>query len=231
MASLHSVERKQDAPRFAVDLALRAIEEAVAEYPKAALFELADRGYRSVFAQLVSCIISLRTLDEVTLPTALALLKIAPTPAAMLELGVKGLDRAIKASTFHDVKARRLYAIARYAVDHLGGDLPCDERVLSSFSGVGPKTANLVMAIACGEPRIAVDVHVHRVTNRWGLIHTTTPEATLTALTAKAPRPLWTDVNRLLVPFGKHICTGRLPRCSACPVASMCRRVGVGKHR
>jgi endonuclease-3 len=101
----------------------------------------------------------------------------------------------------------------------------------SLFEGVGPKCANLVLGIACGEARIGVDVHVHRVTNRWGYVQAATPERTMTALEAKLPKQYWVEINRLLVPFGKHICTRQQPRCSTCAVREMCQQVGVGAHR
>jgi endonuclease-3 len=76
-----------------------------------------------------------------------------------------------------------------------------------------------------------VDVHVDRVTNRWGYVQEKTPEKTMVALAAKLPKKYWVEINRLLVPFGKHVCTGKLPKCSACPVLDMCRQVGVTAHR
>jgi endonuclease-3 len=88
-----------------------------------------------------------------------------------------------------------------------------------------------VLGIACGQPFISVDIHVHRVTNRWGYVKASTPEKTMLALEAKFPPEHWIDINRLLVPFGKHICTGTLPKCSTCPVLEMCQQVGVKAHR
>ena len=88
-----------------------------------------------------------------------------------------------------------------------------------------------MLGIACGQAQIGVDVHVHRVTNRWGYVAEKTPEKTMTALEAKLPKQYWVEINRLLVPFGKHVCTGTLPKCSTCPVLDMCRQVGVGSHR
>ena len=96
---------------------------------------------------------------------------------------------------------------------------------------MGPKCANLVLGIACGMSHIGVDVHVHRVTNRWGYVSAPTPERTMEALEAKLPERYRVEINRLLVPFGKHVCTGRLPKCSTCPVLDMCRQVGVTEHR
>jgi endonuclease III len=95
----------------------------------------------------------------------------------------------------------------------------------------GPKCANLVLGIACGQPRIGVDVHVHRVTNRWGYVTAATPERSLAELERVLPERHHVAINRLLVPFGKHVCTGRAPRCSSCPVLDMCRQVGVTSQR
>ena len=216
---------------FDIDQALSRIEEAVRPFPKAALFELADEGFASPFELLVACIISIRTLDEVTLVCARRLFGLARTPEALSRLPVETIDEAIGVSTFHEPKARQIREIARRIVAEHGGKLPCRDDVLLSFAGVGPKCANLVLGIGCGEARIGVDIHVHRVTNRWGYVHETTPEKTMAALEEKLPRRYWVTINRLLVPFGKHVCTGKLPKCSTCPVLDMCRQVGVGKHR
>ncbi|HXG19802.1 MAG TPA: endonuclease III [Methylomirabilota bacterium] len=216
---------------FDINTAMRRIDDAVRPFAKAALFELAEEGFRSPFEQLVACIISIRTLDEVMLPTARRLFALARTPAAVSKLSVEAIDEHITACTFHEVKAKQIQQIARRIVDEYGGELPCDPAVLLSFHGVGPKCANLVLGIACNQPRIGVDIHVHRVTNRWGYVHTPTPEKTTVALEAILPRQYWIEINRLLVPFGKHICTGRLPKCSTCPVLAMCQQVGVTTHR
>lgn len=216
---------------FDVDVAIRRIREAVKPFPAAAMFELRDRGHGTLFRQLVGCILSIRTRDEVSLPAALRLLEQAPTPEAMLRLTPARIDALISDVTFHEAKARQIHEIARRAVEDHAGELPCDAAVLRSFAGVGPKCANLALGIACGVPVIAVDIHVHRVTNRWGIVDTATPEQTMVALEKVLPKRYWIEINRLLVPFGKHICTGRLPRCSTCPVLDMCRQVGVTAHR
>jgi endonuclease-3 len=216
---------------FDIALALRRIRQAVKPFAKAALFELHDEGFRSPFEQLVACIISIRTLDETTLPTARRLFEAARTPAEMARLTVAEIDARIRACTFHEPKAATIHAIAHRVVAEFGGDLPCDPDTLLSFRGVGPKCANLVLGIACGRPFIGVDVHVHRVTNRWGYVATSTAEKTMKALEAKLPQRYWVEINKLLVPFGKHICTGTAPRCSTCPVLEMCQQVGVTRHR
>lgn len=214
-----------------IDLAMERIEEAVRPFPKAALFELAEDGFFSPFEQLIACIISIRTYDEVMLPVARRFFERARTAEAVSRLSVAEIDALIHDSSFHERKAAQILALAGRIVAEFGGDLPCDREVLLSFAGVGPKCAHLVMGIACGQARIGVDIHVHRVTNRWGYVQATTPERTTVALEAKLPGRYWVEINRLLVPFGKHICTGRLPRCSTCPVLEMCQQVGVAAHR
>jgi endonuclease-3 len=216
---------------FDIEVAAARIREVTRPYPKAALFELAERGHRSVFELLVACILSIRTRDETTLPAAQRLFAVARTPEAMTRLSWEEIDRQIGDCTFHEPKARQILAIARRTLEEYGDDLPCDREVLLSFHGVGPKCANLVLGIACNQPFISVDVHVHRVTNRWGYVQTPTPEKTMAALQEKLPQPYWIEINALLVPFGKHVCTGHLPRCSTCPVLDMCRQVGVQAHR
>lgn len=215
---------------FDVNEVLARVRVAIVPFPAAALFELAEEGHASVFEQLVACILSTRTRDETTVAVARRLFAAAPTPEAMSRLGPSAIDALIEPSTFHEPKALQIHAIARRAVE-LGGTLPCDPAVIEAFHGVGPKCAGLVLGIACGQPRIAVDVHVHRVTNRWGYVRTTSPEQTMAALEKKLPRDHWIAINRLLVPFGKHVCTGSRPRCSTCPVLAFCRQVNVGEHR
>jgi endonuclease-3 len=207
------------------------IEQAIRPFKKAAMFELAEQGYRSLFEQLVACIVSIRTLDEVSAPAARKLFEVARTPAQLAALGVSRIDKLIHAATFHEPKAKTIRELARRVVKEFGGKLPCDLQALLSFRGVGPKCAHLAMGIACGQPYISVDIHVHRVTNRWGYANAPTPEKTLSQLELKLPKEHWIDINRLLVPFGKHICTGKLPHCSTCPVLAYCRQVGVTAHR
>lgn len=216
---------------FDIDLAIKLISNAVRPFPKAAMFELAEGGFNSPFEQLVACMISIRTYDEVSLPTARRLFARARTPAQMSKMTPDEIDSLINTSTFHERKAAQIHVIAKRVMDEYDGKLPCDSDVLRSFSGVGPKCANLVLGIACGQPYISVDIHVHRVTNRWGYVKASTPEKTMAALETKLPQKHWVDINRLLVPFGKHICTGTLPKCSTCPMLDMCQQVGVKAHR
>jgi endonuclease-3 len=216
---------------FDIDEVMRRIRAVVAGYPDAAMFALRELGYGTLFQQLVACIVSIRTTDEVSLPTALALLVRAPTPAEVADLDVRDIDAAIHSSTFHAAKAAQIHAIARRAVQEFRGELPADAEVLRSFAGVGPKCANLALGVARGVPLISVDVHVWRVVNRWGYVAGRTPDATREALERVLPKKYWIEINRRLVPFGKRVCTGARPKCSTCPVLEYCRQVGVTDPR
>ena len=216
---------------FDIDVALERIEAAVTHYPKAAMFELAESGYASPFEQLIACLISVRTRDEVSLIAAPRLFAIARTPEALAETPVARIAGALHDVTFGPRKAEDILAIAIRTRDEFGGALPCDAEILQSFAGIGPKCANLTLGVACGEPVISVDIHVHRVTNRWGYVRASTPEKTMVALEGVLPERHRIAINRLLVPFGKHICTGVRPKCSTCPVLAMCQQVGVTSHR
>jgi endonuclease-3 len=214
-----------------IDEMMDRIRVAVQPFAKAALFELYEDGYTSAFEQLVACMISIRTLDEVTLPTARKLFSRARTPAEMVQLTSAEIDDLIHTSSFHERKAGQIRALAQRVLTEFGGVLPCDAEIMMSFDGVGLKCTNLTLGIACDVKRVSADVHVDRITNRWGYVSTRTPEATSQALEAKLPEKYWIEINRLLVPFGKHICTGKLPRCSTCPVRVYCQQVGVTTHR
>jgi endonuclease-3 len=219
------------AASFDVRRALTRIRRAVRPLPKAAMFALADDGYRSVFQQLVACVLSIRTRDEVSLVAARRLFAAAAEPEAITALDLRAIDRLIGDVTFHQAKARQIREIARRTVEAYAGRLPCDAEVLRGFRGVGPKCAHLALGVACGSPAVSVDIHVHRVTNRWGYVRAATPERTMAALERVLPPRYWIEINALLVPFGKHVCTGRLPRCSSCPVLDQCAQVGVTSWR
>ncbi|MDX2229292.1 MAG: endonuclease III [Leptolyngbyaceae cyanobacterium bins.349] len=216
---------------FDIDQAIAHLRAAVEPFPKAAMFALADEGFDSLFEQLIACIISIRTYDEVSLPVSRHLFTQANTPEAMSQLSITEIESLIRESTYADRKAAQIHAIATQIIDQHDGELPSDVNVLLSFNGVGPKCAHLALGVACHQPYISVDTHVHRVTNRWGYVQTKTPEKTTLALAAQLPKQYWIEINRLLVPFGKHICTGTRPHCSTCPLLDRCEQVGVPNHR
>jgi len=189
------------------------------------------RKKRDPFRVLVSTVISLRTKDEVTMEASRRLFAVAATPAKLGALGVRTIEKAIYPAGFYKTKARALKQIARRIESEYGGVVPDTIDELLSFKGVGRKTATLVVSLGYGKDAICVDTHVHRVSNRMGLVKTSTPTETEFALMKVLPRKRWIGYNELLVSFGQHICTPISPRCTACEARRLCDRIGVIKHR
>jgi len=186
---------------------------------------------RSPFRLLVACVISLRTKDEVTADASRRLFEIAATPDRLAELDVDRIAKAIYPAGFYNTKARQLREIGGIIRDSYYGEVPADEDRLLAMPGVGRKTANLVLGLGFGIPAICVDTHVHRISNRLGLVATKTPEQTERALNRVLPQDLWIPINDWLVTFGQNCCHPTSPRCSTCPIADQCPRVGVTRSR
>ena len=216
---------------FDIDEAFRRLRLALAGLPKAAMFALRDMGHGSPFEQLVSSLISARTRDEVTTPVCLRLFAAARTPEAVAALDEATLAGLLHGATFPEPKARDILALSRRIRDEHGGAVPDTPEGLMAFRGVGPKVAALTLGVAFNKAAISVDIHVHRVANRWGYVSAPTPERSQRALEAVLPRRYWIEINERLVPFGKFVCTGERPRCSDCTLLSMCRQVGVTSRR
>jgi endonuclease-3 len=183
------------------------------------------------FAVLVSTIISLRTRDKVTDAVTPRLLAVAPDAASLARVSERRIARLIYPACFYRTKGRVLRRMAKTLLDRHEGRVPSNLDDLLALHGVGRKTANLVVTLGFGKPGICVDTHVHRITNRLGFVQTKTPDETEAALRAKLPRRFWIPINDWLVVFGQRQCTPLSPRCSTCPVARTCRRVGVGRAR
>ena len=149
----------------------------------------------------------------------------------MLKLSPRQIERLIYPVGFYRTKARVILGICRDLLDRFGGRVPDEIDDLLTLKGVGRKTANLVVTMGYGKPGICVDTHVHRISNRLGYVRTRTPEETEMALRAKLPKRYWIGYNDLLVAFGQNVCTPISPRCSTCPVRTLCRRVGVRTFR
>jgi endonuclease-3 len=186
---------------------------------------------RDPFRVLVSTVISLRTKDEVTDEASRRLFALADTPASLQELNVRTIQKAIYPAGFYKTKARTLKEISRKLVDQYGGRVPDTVEELLTFKGVGRKTATLVVSLGYGRPAICVDTHVHRVSNRLGVVNTSNPTETEFALMDVLPRRYWIGYNELLVRFGQQVCKPISPLCTACPVRRRCPQVGVGVHR
>lgn len=186
---------------------------------------------RSPFHLLVSCVISLRTKDEVTHRASRSLFALADTPAALAALDEKTIADAIYPAGFYRTKAGQLRRIAlQLAADH-DGRVPDGEEALLALPGVGRKTANLVLGLGFGIPAICVDTHVHRISNRLRMVKTKNPEATERALWEVLPKRLWIDINDLLVTFGQNRCHPTSPKCTGCPLDDLCPRIDVTRHR
>ena len=179
----------------------------------------------------MACLLSLRTQDTTTGPAAARLFALADTPHAMLELSARTIERAIYPVGFYRTKARVILGLSRDLLDRFEGGVPDDIDALLTLKGVGRKTANLVVTLGFDKPGICVDTHVHRISNRLGYVRTRTPDETETALRAKLPPRYWIGYNDLLVTFGQNVCAPVSPKCSVCPVARQCRRVGVRTSR
>jgi endonuclease-3 len=204
---------------------------AMPSWSTTALAAVADATARDPFRILIGCLLSLRTRDETTGPAAARLFALADTPAAMLALARRDIERAIFPVGFYRTKARVIQRVCEELTERFGGQVPADLDALLTLHGVGRKTANLVVTFAFHLPGICVDTHVHRISNRLGFVRTATPERTEWALRAKLPRRHWIALNDLLVAFGQNLCQPISPRCSVCPVAGVCHRVGVVRSR
>src|SRR5574341_1082539 len=183
------------------------------------------------FRVLISTILSLRTQDTTTAKVSKRLFELADNPNDMLTRSVKEIEKVIYPIGFYKTKARTIRYICSELVERYKSRVPDDLDELLKLKGVGRKTANLVVTLGYGKPGICVDTHVHRISNRLGYVRTRTPEETETALRAKLPRRYWIGYNDLLVAFGQNVCTPLSPRCSVCPVDSLCRKVGVTRSR
>ncbi len=186
---------------------------------------------RSPFRLLVACVISLRTKDEVTAEASRRLFEIAPTPDRLAKLEEERIARAIYPAGFYNTKAAQLKEIGRIIRDDFDDEVPASEAELLAMPGVGRKTANLVLGLGFGIPAICVDTHVHRISNRLGMVSTKTPAQTERALMQVLPRDLWVPINDLLVTFGQNRCHPTSPRCTDCPLADLCPRIGVTRSR
>jgi endonuclease-3 len=189
------------------------------------------RVKRDPFRTLVGCVLSLRTKDECTAVAAERLFSHADSPSAMLKLGPQRVAELIFPVGFYNQKAKQIMGICELLLDGHDGLVPGEIDELLKLPGVGRKTANLVVTEAFRKPGICVDTHVHRICNRWGYVRTPTPGKTEMALRKKLPEEYWLEINRLLVAYGKRICTPVSPKCSECGLEGMCAQRGVGRRR
>jgi endonuclease-3 len=206
---------------------VRILRKEIRQWPLPAIGHYVE----TPFTTLISCILSLRTQDKTTNAASQRLFTIAETPQRMLATPVDLIQKAIYPVSFYRVKARTIHKICEQLLESFGGDVPDSLEELLKLPGVGRKTANIVVTLGFRKAGIAVDTHVHRISNRLGYVRTRTPDDTEMALRRKLPRRYWIIYNDLLVAYGQNLCKPISPFCSRCKIALYCRRVGVKTRR
>ncbi len=185
-------------------------------------------GYeRTPYAILITTVLSWRTKDEVTLKAAKRLLAIADRPQMMVNVSRETIERAIYPVGFYRQKAKTVLSVSKELVERFSADVPKSLEELTSIKGVGLKTAKIVLESAFGKPYVAVDTHVHRLCNLWGVVHTKTPQETDRVLEELLEDSDKRGLNRLLVSFGQSICKPRSPVCGKCPLKERLQAFGV----
>jgi endonuclease-3 len=212
-----------------IDEVMKILRREVRRWEEPVVGRIARR--KDPFRILIGCLLSLRTKDETTAAASERLFALASTPAAMVRLTPRAIERAIYPVGFYRTKARVVQGVSAAILRDHGGEVPDTIDDLLKLKGVGRKTANLVVTEAHGKYGICVDVHVHRITNRWGYVRTRTPEETERALREKLPRKHWIPINGILVAYGQNLCRPVSPHCSVCRIARTCARAGVVRSR
>ena len=174
------------------------------------------------FRILIATILSARTKDENTTKAADKLFKLYGTPQKLAKAKVKDVEKVIKSVGFYHVKSKRIIEVANLILSKYNGKVPADIDKLVDMPGVGRKTANCVLVYAFEKPAIPVDTHVHRISNRLGLVDTKTPEETEMALREKIPKKYWLDINNTFVMYGQNICKPISPMCYVCKIRKTC---------
>ena len=201
------------------------------KYPRNTTTLNTMRGNATPFEILISCLLSLRARDEVTDVVSKDLFEVAKTPKEILKLSDKKLKKIIFKSGHFNKKAKTLKHVSKELIERFNSQVPKTYDELISIKGIGPKTANIVLAFAFGELVLPIDIHCHRIPNRLGWIETKTPEQTEKELMKILPKKYWREFNSAFVQFGRETCLPVSPKCSECPVGEYCKRIGVLKSR
>ena len=208
---------------------LKKLKKAVRKFRTPSVTVIAKKN--DPFTVLVSCIISLRTRDEVTELASTRLFALAKLPAELLELSNAKIEKAIYPAAFYRNKTKSLKELCQVLVKEYSGKVPDKLEQLLKLKGVGRKTANLTLILGHNKPGICVDIHVHRISNRWGYVKTNSPDETEMVLREILPKRFWKGYNDLLVSFGQNLCKPVSPFCSSCPVEDQCPKIGVNRSR
>lgn len=220
------VDKKERAIRI-----IQVLRKATHGMEQPASVNIVNQYGQDPYLVLISCLLSLRTKDTVSFPASQRLFEYAQTPEQMLKLPIKTIEKLIYPTGFYHRKAILLHEVSKDLLERFKGKVPKTEQELLSIKGVGRKTANLVLGVAFDIPAICVDTHVHRISNRLGLVKTKTTDETEVELKKILPPEYWTEYNHLLVIWGQNICVPISPKCSQCALFQLCPRIGVTKHR
>ncbi len=179
--------------------------------------------FRNDFELLVAVVLSAHTTDRSVNAATTGLFAAAPTPQAMVALGVEGVIPHIRKVGLYNAKSANVVELSRQLIARHGGRVPDDRESLEALPGVGRKTANVVLNIAFGQPTVAVDTHIHRVANRTGIALAKTPEQTEQCLLARVPQRHLMNAHHYLILHGRYTCVARTPKCPVCPIRALCR--------
>jgi len=223
----------QDMEALHIREVLEILKKEIEKYNPPVVSHLKWRKIKQTpFTVLISCILSLRTKDEVTAEASLKLFQKYDTPEKIKDVPVEEIESLIYPVGFYRTKARRIKEISRIIVEEYNEKVPDNFEELMRLKGVGRKTANIVMTYGHKKNGyLAIDTHCHRIPNRLGWIHTKTPEESERELKNILPKKYWKDFNHLFVRFGQTICLPVSPKCSICPIKEYCKRVGVTTSR
>ncbi len=185
----------------------------------------------NAFKILISCLLSLRTQDKSTEKASRQLFEVAITPKEITKLPIKKLEKLIFSSGHYKKKARVLQSVSNELIKRFNSKVPSTKEELLSIKGIGPKTANIVLAFAYGQNVLPIDTHCHRIPNRLGWVKTKTPEQTEKTLEKVLPKKYWKEFNAIFVQFGQTICQPISPWCSKCLISKYCPKINVNKSR
>ena len=219
----------ENSREFNIVEGLKKLKKAVRKFRTPSVTVIAKKN--DPFTVLVSCIISLRTRDEVTELASTRLFALAKLPAELLELSNAKIEKAIYPAAFYRNKTKSLKELCQVLVKEYSGKVPDKLEQLLKLKGVGRKTANLTLILGHNKLGICVDIHVHRISNRWGYVKTKSPNETEMVLREILPKRFWKGYNDLLVSFGQNLCKPVSPFCSSCPVEDQCPKIGVNRSR
>ncbi|MDD5120270.1 MAG: endonuclease III [Candidatus Omnitrophica bacterium] len=208
---------------------IRLIEKQTKNYIVPSVTKISEK--HDPYRVLISCILSLRTKDKITIDASLRLFQVADNPESMLKLSLVKIQKLIYPVGFYRNKSRQILDASRRLIKDYSAKVPASLDALLDLKGVGRKTANLVLSLGFRIPAICVDTHVHRISNRLGWVNTRNPKETEFALEKILPKNEWIDINTTLVTFGQNLCLPVSPFCSRCNVAKICKRIGVDKSR